>query len=265
VGKGERAHELVEEAAAGISSVNEELGKTLAAQPALAPALEKNAEVEDKVQAASEELSEMNGALKAAVHERRSLDAQLKQVTHTSLHDPLTGLANRALFADRLEHGLAQAKRHGWLLAVMFFDLDGFKGINDRFGHEAGDTVLRTVAARLKENTRSDDTVSRHGGDEFLYLLLEVSRTEDTAAIAQKLADLIAQPCEVPTPDGPTSLSVSASIGIALYPSHGTTCAELIAKADAAMYAAKRGKAGRAFSFAGEQPALERAATARRD
>jgi diguanylate cyclase (GGDEF)-like protein len=176
----------------------------------------------------------MNGALKTEVQERQSLEVQLQRVTHTSLHDALTGLPNRALFADRLEHGLAQAKRHGWLLAVMFVDLDDFKAVNDRLGHEVGDAVLLTVAARLKENTRGDDTISRYGGDEFLYLLLEVRQREDTAVVAQKIAELIAQPVQVATRDGPTSLCVSASIGIALYPADGTTAAELIARADAA-------------------------------
>lgn len=251
VGKGERAQALVEECAEDLSSVNLELGQKLAAQPSLAPTLEKNAEVEGKVQVASDELNDMNGALKAEVHERQSLEAKLQQVTHTALHDELNGLPNRALFADRLEHGLAQAKRHGWNLAVMFVDLNEFKRINDTLGHAAGDAVLRTVAERLKTNTRSDDTVSRHGGDEFLYLLLEVAREEDIAVIAKKLAALIAQPCLVPTRDGETSLSVTASIGIALYPADGTTAAQLVARADAAMYTAKQGHQGHAFSRAG--------------
>jgi diguanylate cyclase (GGDEF)-like protein len=242
---------LVEECAEDLSSVNLELSAQVAAQPSLAAALEKNAEIENKVQVASEELTELNGALKDEVAERQALEAELSKVTHSSLHDELTGLPNRALFTDRLEHGLAQASRHGWHLAVMFVDLDAFKNINDRQGHDAGDTVLRTIAGRLKENLHSDDTVSRHGGDEFVYLLLEINRAEDAALVAQKLSKVIQLPCEVRTPEGQVSVSVSASIGIALYPADGTTAAQLIACADAAMYVAKQGHLGHAFCRAG--------------
>ncbi|HWS03745.1 MAG TPA: GGDEF domain-containing protein [Gammaproteobacteria bacterium] len=142
--------------------------------------------------------------MKAEIKERHELEDQLAAVTeqgevdrHTALHDALTGLPNRALFNDRLEHGLAQAERHGWTLAVMFLDLDRFKIINDTHGHDIGDSVLRIIAERLKENTRSDDTVSRLGGDEFLYLLMEVPNEEDVTLIAQKLIKSIQAPCNV--------------------------------------------------------------------
>src|SRR6202044_3678914 len=113
-----------------------------------------------------------------AIRDRTLVDHQLaaavEQVEgsrNAALHDSLTGLPNRVLFRDRLEHGIAQAKRHRWILAVMFVDMDNFKSINDTYGHEAGDAVLQTVAKRLAHNARVDDTVSRYGGDEFLYLL----------------------------------------------------------------------------------------------
>ncbi len=257
VGTSERVQVIVEECAEELSSVNQELQDNLAAQPSLAGAVEKNTEVESKIQVASSELTQLNDALKAEVDERRALEAQLAEVTaqaehaqQVALHDGLTGLPNRALFADRLDHGLAQAKRHGWLLAVMFVDLNGFKAINDRHGHRAGDAVLLTVATRLKQHTRADDTVGRQGGDEFLYLLLEVKREEDIALIAQKLASLISQPCKVEGREGPTMLRVGASIGISLYPRDGATAEQLIAQADAAMYSAKRSGLTHAFSSA---------------
>lgn len=253
VGQGERVQGLVEEAAEELGSVNVALKAELAPQAGSAvvdQAIEKSEAVEDKVHEASDELSVMNRALKAEVRERHALEAQLETMTeqsdadrHASLHDALTGLPNRALFHDRLEHGIAQARRHGWTLAVMFVDLDEFKKINDDHGHEAGDAVLCTIAERLTKSTRSDDTVSRHGGDEFLYLLLEVKREEDAGAIARSLSDVIAAPCEIEVNGVETPFVVGASIGYSLFPRDGATAEELIAAADKAMYVVKRSRA----------------------
>jgi len=172
------------------------------------------------VQDAAEELSIVNQALEHEVNERHLLEHQLaaaekqeEAARHASFHDPLTGLPNRVLFNDRLEHGLAQAKRHNWTLAVMFLDLNGFKGINDTYGHDIGDRVLQTISQRLTENTRDDDTVSRHGGDEFLYLLMEVRDERDIALIAQNILNVIQVPCNV----GVHDLTISASIGISIF------------------------------------------------
>lgn len=258
VGQGERVQNMVEECADELSSLNAVLKNELAEQdplPGVEQALEQSEAVEGKVQEASEELSAMNLALKDEVRERQALEQQLETANeqgeadrHASLHDPLTGLPNRALFNDRLEHGLAQATRHGWTLAVMFVDLDDFKQINDRHGHEAGDGVLRSIADRLRRSTRSDDTVSRHGGDEFLYLLLEVKREEDIAAVAEKLSNTIQAACDVSVGGVQTRLSVKASIGISIFPKDGTTAEQLIGRADEAMYVAKRSGAGHAFA-----------------
>ena len=126
----------------------------------------QNSKVENKVQSAVDELNNVNIALKAEVKEREVIEQELEEVkiekdiaTEASLHDSLTGLPNRALFHDRLGHGLEQAKRHEWNLAVMFLDLDKFKQINDEYGHHIGDKVLLAIANRLKQNTRSDDTL----------------------------------------------------------------------------------------------------------
>jgi diguanylate cyclase (GGDEF)-like protein len=263
VGQGERVQDIVEECADELSSINAVLKSELSEQdpvPGVEQALEQSEAVEGKVQEASEELSAMNLALKDEVRERETLEEQLETANkqgdaarHASLHDPLTGLPNRALFHDRLEHGLAQATRHGWTLAVMFVDLDDFKQINDSYGHEAGDAVLRAIADRLRQSTRSDDTISRHGGDEFLYLLLEVKREEDIAAVAEKLAQTIQAPCDVSVGGVQTPLSVKASIGISIFPKDGSNAAQLIGRADEAMYVAKQSGAGRAFAKAPKQ------------
>ena len=156
LGKNERVKDLVEECADDLSTVNAGLKQELLSgekTPGIENALEKSELVESKVQNASEALAEVNLALKAEVEERESLEEQLATATkegeharHASLHDPLTGLPNRALFNDRLDHALAHAKRHDTTLAVMFLDLDDFKKINDTHGHEVGDMVLTTVA-----------------------------------------------------------------------------------------------------------------------
>ncbi len=161
---------------------------------------------------------------------------------HAALHDHLTGLPNRMLFKDRLEHGIAHAKWQGWILAVMFVDLDNFKGINDTYGHQAGDAVLQTVATRLAHNTRSDDTVSRYGGDEFLCVLTPLHEPDDIAIIAAKILKAIQAPCDVRVGDMIVNPTIEASIGISVFPKDGASAAALIAHADDAMYRAKENK-----------------------
>jgi diguanylate cyclase (GGDEF)-like protein len=168
---------------------------------------------------------------------------------HAAFHDSLTGLPNRALFDDRLENALAQAKRHQRNLAVMFLDLDQFKAINDSYGHDVGDSVLQTIAKRLTETTRSNDSISRFGGDEFLYLQMDASDREDIALVAAKMITAIEEPCLVAVAEGDIGLSVKASIGIAIFPGHGDTAEMLLKNADTAMYGAKRSGSG--FAFAG--------------
>lgn len=253
---------MVKESGDELASVNLVLNEEFSnrnLQPEVEMALEKSGAVEVKVQEASEKLSEVNQSLEKEVKERHLLEHELakvmeqqKEALHTSLHDALTGLPNRVLFNDRLEHGMAQANRHGWTLAVMFMDLDKFKAINDAYGHNAGDAVLLTIAKRLKETTRTDDTVSRHGGDEFLYLLLEIKEDQDAAIVAKKIIEAVQVPCDVSVGE----LTVNTSIGISIYPRDGTTAEALIKSADAAMYRAKQSKSGYSFSSnAPTQPA----------
>ncbi|NMM14556.1 MAG: GGDEF domain-containing protein [Rhodoferax sp.] len=249
---------MVKESADELASVNLVLQEEFSSRnrlPELEMALEKSEAVEIKVQEASEKLSGVNQALEKEVKERHVIEQELakvmdeqKQTLHAALHDALTGLPNRVLFNDRLEHGMEQAKRHGWTLAVMFMDLDKFKTINDSYGHDAGDAVLLTIAKRLKETTRTDDTVSRHGGDEFLYLLMEINGDQDAAIIAKKIIKAVQVPCDVSVGE----LTVSTSIGISIFPRDGTTVDALIKSADAAMYRAKQSKSG--YSFASDDP-----------
>jgi diguanylate cyclase (GGDEF)-like protein len=254
----EHVKNLVEESADDLTAVNRALQDEVAekgAQPGVRDVLEKSEAVEKKVHEASDKLATVNLALQDEIKDRHVLEVKLAEVTqqeasarHVAFHDLLTGLPNRALFQDRLELGLAQAKRHEWSLAVMFMDLDGFKSINDTFGHEVGDYVLQTIAGRLRENTRVDDTVRRTGGDEFTYLLMEAGTKEEIALIAQKMIKAIQAPFDVSANGVLISLSINPSIGISIFPQGGTTAATLVNSADKAMYEAKRTKSGYALA-----------------
>lgn len=257
VGQSEKIKEVVEKCADELSSVNLVLKEELRSRPSqqgVEIALLKSEAIETKVQDCAEDLSLVNQALQGEVRERQALEHELIEMKaregaarHDALHDALTSLPNRLLFNDRLEHGLAQATRHGWTLAVMFIDLDNFKSINDSYGHPAGDFVLQTVASRLKAMTRADDTLSRHGGDEFLHLLLELKNAQAAGIIAEKIIKAVGEPCVVRINDDAIHYNIKLSIGIAIFPKDGETADALIACADRAMYRAKKDKTGYAF------------------
>ena len=259
LGQSERVKTIVEECADELSSVNSDLRQEFNENEVLSGVgnvLEKSEAVENKVQLASDELSSVNQALKVEVKFRHVLEGQLETATrqgeearHASLHDPLTGLPNRALFDDRLEHELAHSKRHELSFAVMFMDLNDFKEINDTHGHDVGDIVLLTIAQRLKQITREDDTVCRLGGDEFLYLLTEVQGDRDTTTVVEKIIKAVCVPCDIQIRDLSISLNISASIGISMFPKHGATADSLLDAADKAMYRAKRDKSGYSFAL----------------
>lgn len=168
---------------------------------------------------------------------RQELRRAEEELTHRSLHDPLTDLPNRTLFFDRLGQNCARAKRSGDPFAVVMIDLDRFKEINDSFGHAAGDAVLTAVARRLRGQLREVDTVARLGGDEFAVLLQNVSTNDIAMAMASKLIGLVEQPI---VHDGRV-LHVGCSIGVAMCPQLGVSPAGLVSAADDAMYEAKRG------------------------
>jgi diguanylate cyclase (GGDEF)-like protein len=173
---------------------------------------------------------------RATAREREVLEERLR---HQALHDPLTGLANRALLASHLETALARARRHSRRLAVLLVDLDGFKFLNDRVGHSQGDRVLMVVADRLRLQIRPTDTVARLGGDEFALLLEEIDEAESAVTVARRLRRALEEPMEV---EG-RELQVRASVGIAVSEAGREPVDELLRNADVAMYAAKtRGK-----------------------
>jgi diguanylate cyclase (GGDEF)-like protein len=156
-------------------------------------------------------------------------------LAHQALHDALTGLPNRMLLLDRLGYALAQSEREDSSVAIFFLDLDGFKGVNDRLGHLAGDALLRGIAGRLLAWVRPGDTVSRFGGDEFTVLVRAVAGEEEAAQIAERLTDAVRSPLSVEGEE----ISLTPSIGIAL--ARGIRKPEeLIERADKAMYSAKR-------------------------
>jgi diguanylate cyclase len=255
----EHVHVLIKQSAEELSAVNTGLKQALADSdllPEVKSALDKNEAVIRQLQNASQKLTAVNQALQIQVRDRTMVDHQLAAAVeqeegsrNAALHDKLTALPNRALFKDRLEHGIAQAKRHRWMLAVMFVDLDEFKSINDTYGHQAVDAVLPAVAQRLKHNTRSnDDTVSRFGGDEFLCVLTQLHAQSDIAMIAAKILKAIQAPCELHVGDFIVHPCLNASIGISMFPKDGTSAAALIKRADEAMYGAKETKSGFAFA-----------------
>ena len=163
-----------------------------------------------------------------------------RQARYLAAHDPLTGLANRAHFQECLCHALALHALSGRGMAILYIDLDGFKPINDTYGHAAGDTLLRIVASRLSHSVRSGDLVSRLGGDEFACLLHEVDSVDHARRLAMKLLDSLRTPCKV----GPHLVQVDASIGIAFDTEGAGDAADLLLKADMAMYRAKRERTG---------------------
>lgn len=159
-----------------------------------------------------------------------------EQIQHLAYHDSLTQLPNRSLFNDRLLQSLRSAQRHQQRIALMFVDLDGFKQVNDQFGHDTGDALLKQVAKRLSASLRESDSVSRIGGDEFILLLNDVSTQRDAEEIAEKIRHALATVFEI----AGHTVNISCSIGIAVYPEHGQNEHELIKHADTAMYQAKR-------------------------
>jgi diguanylate cyclase (GGDEF)-like protein len=180
------------------------------------------------------------------VGERKAL---LEQLAHQAFHDPLTGLANRALFRDRVMHAISIARRQGRTVTVLYLDLDDFKQINDSLGHAEGDRLLALVASRLRACARSTDTVARLGGDEFAILVEDV----DAAASAERLAERIREQMQFPFTLASGEVGITASIGSASTLTGSMD--EVMRHADAAMYAAKR--SGRGLHRAFDESMLE--------
>lgn len=273
----EQSHDIkakVEACAEELALANEHAAKTIAAGATTLPAEQTLAHTEavgTKIQECAEDLDDVTKTLAQGIDELKRVEAALdssrtaladitvslasalageQRANRKALHDHTTGLPNRALFDDRLAHALALADRHGWTVAVMFLDLDRFKRVNDIHGHAAGDVVLKEVAKRLEQDARSEDTVCRNGGDEFLYLLMNPQGQGNVERIAVAVIDKLARTIQV----GAKQLTVRPSIGIAIYPEGGINGETLIQNADAAMYLAKKNKCG----YAVHQPRADR-------
>ena len=194
---------------------------------------------------------EVNAELvQAAVHAdsvAQTAVSSLDELARSTQHDELTGAPTRALLLDRLENAIAMAGRRSTRVGVIFVDLDGFKQINDTLGHAVGDQVLQLATRRLESSVRESDSVSRHGGDEFVVLLAELAKPSDAAAVAQKMIETLQAPALI----GPHRVAVSASLGISVYPEDGADANALINCADAAMYRAKKAGPGR-YAFCSE-------------
>lgn len=167
------------------------------------------------------------------ITERKRAEQYLQKI---ATHDPLTGLPNQRLLLDRLNHAMVRARRRNQLLAVLFLDLDGFKFVNDSLGHDRGDLLLKTVAERLQGAVRDNDTVARMAGDEFVIILEDLQDLDNVIDISDRIIRIVGKPYNL----GEDRASVTASIGISMYPYDGTDPDILIKKADSAMYQVKR-------------------------
>jgi diguanylate cyclase (GGDEF)-like protein/PAS domain S-box-containing protein len=188
------------------------------------------------------------------VTERRRAE---QQVAFLAYHDPLTELPNRTLLAEHLEQGLARARRYGRSVALLYIDLDGFKLVNDSFGHAAGDELLSRIAARLREGTRSADLLARQGGDEFLLLLTDIEG--DVQAVAERAAQTIRSALEAPFVLRGAEVQMGASVGIGIFPRDAQSARGLLQFADQSMYRAK-GPSRRQIGPPRESDPLERLA-----
>lgn len=243
----------VEDCALSLSVVNAVLAKDTTSGAPLHEvklAIAENAAIEGKVQECLDELATVNKSLteeidvhknlvdaldlsNAALAESQAMEAES---AYNAMHDGPSGLPNVTLFNDQLQIALTQAAQHQRLFAVMFIDLDNFEQINDTHGHAVGDRVLSTLAKRLQALVKAGDTVSRRSGDEFLFLMLDIEDAASAVGFATKINSSLALPVEI----SGEKISLSASIGIALYPEHGQLAADLLKNADTAMYVAKR-------------------------
>ncbi len=193
---------------------------------------------DDELGQLARSLNDMQTTILANMEE---INESRRTLRHLAQHDALTGLPNRTLCDDRVQQALSQAKRDRGRLALIFVDLDDFKSINDTYGHHAGDLLLCSAARRMEGCVRNADTVGRLGGDEFMVLLATIDLEQDATLVASKIRDALSLPFDL---DG-SRLSITCSIGVAIYPEHGADAITLSKSADAAMYLAKEGGGNR--------------------
>lgn len=194
-------------------------------------------------------------AIQVAIHDISTLKAHQAQLEHMAHYDALTGLPNRVLLADRLRQAMAQAQRRGQMLAVAYLDLDGFKAVNDRYGHEVGDQLLIALAHGMKQTLRDGDTLARLGGDEFVAVLIDLASAGDGVPMLQRLLAAASQPIM----HGNQVLKVSASLGVTYFPQGEALDADhLLRQADQAMYQAKMAGRNRFQVFDAEHDRSQR-------
>jgi diguanylate cyclase (GGDEF)-like protein len=242
---------------AALARVNMQLDRTRAKQQlkeANAELRELNDTLEQRITERTTDLVHSNEQLKKEIAERERSQAEIHYLAH---HDSLTGLANRVLLRQQLEQALSHPPVEGGVVAVLFIDLDGFKGINDTLGHLTGDALLRCVAKRIQENVREADKVARLGGDEFAVIQIDAEQPKRAAILATRLIEVIAQPYQVED----SQLLIGASIGVAVATTDTTNPEDLLKSADLAMYRAKADGRGTYRFF---EPQMDASAQARR-
>ena len=207
---------------------------------ALAALVDKEMAARHRLEA---ELQEAGALMQRMRTELLQIQTHAAQTEQLAYQDALTGLPNRASFEIHSRRTLSQHAPHSQAFGLMYLDLDGFKSVNDTHGHGVGDELLKVIGSRLAHAVRADDSVSRHGGDEFLCLLVDVRDEAQISAIAEKLFDIVSAPCQIRS----LALSVTPSIGIALYPQDGGTIDALLEHADSAMFWAKKHHLHHAF------------------
>lgn len=183
-----------------------------------------------------DEIGQLARTFNRMVVNLQEITASRDQIRHLANHDTLTGLPNRLLLEDRLQQAMIEGRREDEIVAVMFLDLDGFKGVNDTYGHDAGDVLLKQVAIRLLHCVRERDTVARLGGDEFVIVFNNVKEISSVSMIAHKIIRAFERSFDI----SGFTLNVSTSIGVSLYPQHAASPDDLMQLADEAMYRAKR-------------------------
>ena len=214
--------------------------------------VQKNIELQGKTQELAElnqdlrvqrlqDLKKSNAALQLEIIERRQAESRASEL---ATRDALTGLYNRRSLVERIDDAIVRAARRKEYLGVLFLDLDKFKPINDTYGHDVGDELLRQMAQRIKAAVRDSDVVARIGGDEFIVLLEGLANDDDAAKLAEKIVSSTSQLCQI----GSHNITASVSIGISMYPQDATTSEELLKEADLAMYSAKHDSRG-SFRF----------------
>lgn len=227
-----------------ISPLRQALAQARALGPTRGVSLLRSDGQRFEVEESASPITDLHGTVTGGVmvlHDISEIATMAARLAHMAYYDALTDLPNRALLQDRARQALAQARRDGAGVAVVYLDLDGFKQVNDELGHDAGDLLLAEFARRLRSAVRANDTVSRHGGDEFIVLLAGPANGARAAVVARK----ILATCDAPFMLAGTPARVGVSGGIALFPPHGDNFEVLSRHADAAMYAAKRSGRGR--------------------